>query len=165
MKTPHSLGNWLNSALVSLTLLAFAALMLAFPVYRVAAANWPEPIVERVYADGRVRLRESGPIYGDDGVVRSRPFNAARVEFENGSSVLGYVIAIRVEGESPRKPPGDLVWRPRGGQCELALKSPARTVEWVSCDRISEISHPNTMHLLARARLAFSRAIPALAVY
>ena len=83
MKTPPSLDNWLSSALVSLTLLAFASLMLALPLYRLAAANWPEPIVEQVFPDGRVTLRESMPLYGNDGMVRSRPLNAARIEFDD----------------------------------------------------------------------------------
>lgn len=160
MKTPPSLDNWLSSALVSLTLVAFAPLMLALPLYRLAAANWPEPIVEQVYPDGRVTLRESKPLYGNDGMVRSRPLNAARIEFDDRAHVLGYVVAIRAGDDAPRTPPGGTVWRPEGDDCELGFKLPGRVVEWVACNRVTEVSRPNRMHLAARARLAFSRALP-----
>jgi len=160
MNTPPSLDNRLSSTLVSLTLLAFAALMLAVPLYRVAAAKWPESIVEQVYPDGRVSLRESLPLYGNDGAVRSRPLNAARVEFADRAFVLGYVVAIRTGQDVPRTPPGGTVWRPDGDDCELGFRVPGQVVEWVSCSRVTEVSRPNTMHLIARARLAFSRAIP-----
>lgn len=165
MKTPPSLDNWLSSALVSLTLLVFASLLLALPLYRVAAANWPEPIVEQVYPDGRVTLRESTPLYGNDGMVRSRPLNAARIEFDDRAYVLGYVVAIRVGDDVPRTPPGGTVWRPEPDDCELGFKAPGRVVEWVACNRVSEVSRPNRMHLVARARLAFSRALPGIAVF
>ena len=163
MKTPPSLDNWLSSALVSLTLIAFASLMLALPLYRLAAAKWPEPIVEQVYPDGRVNLRESLPVFGDDGVVRSRPLNAARIEFDDRTHVLGYVVAIRAGDEAPRNPPGGNVWHPDSDGCEVGFKTPDRVVEWVACSRVTEVSRPNRMHLIARARLAFARAIPRLA--
>src|SRR6056297_471199 len=102
MKTPLSPGALLNSALVSLTLMLFASLMLLLPMYRVAAAHWPPPIVEQVYPDGRVTLRESLPPFGDDGIVRSRPLNAARVEFGNGAHALGYLVALRVGDDEAR---------------------------------------------------------------
>lgn len=156
MKTPPSL----SSALVSLTLLAIAALMLALPLYRVAAVKWPEPIVEQVYPDGRVTLRESLPLYGDDGVVRSRPLNAARIEFADRAYLLGYVVAIRNGDAAAGSPPDGTVWRPGGEDCELGFKSPGRAVEWMPCSRVTEVSLPNRMHLLARARLAFSRGLP-----
>lgn len=165
METPPSPDSWLYSALVSLTLLAFAALMLALPLYRVAVAKWPEPIVEQVYPDGRVSLRESLPRFGDDGVVRSRPLNAARIEFDDRAYVLGYVVAIRAGDDTPRTPPTGVVWRPESDDCELAFKAPGRVVEWVACDRVMEVSRPNRMHMVARARLAFSRAIPGVAVH
>jgi len=160
MKTPPSLGNLFNSALVSLTLIAFAALMLVVPLYRIAAAYWPEPIVEQVYPDGHVSLRESLPMIGDDGAVRSRPLNAARIEFKSGSYLLGYVVTIRTAEGELGGPPTGMVWRPGDRDCELALKAPGRDVEWVRCDRVQAISRPNRMHLLARARFAFSRALP-----
>jgi len=162
MKTPRSLEDWLNSALVSLTLLAFASLMLALPLYRVAAAKWPEPIVEQVYPDGRVSLRESLPLSGDDGVVRSRPLNAARIEFDDQARVLGYVVAIRSVEDALRTPPGGTVWRPGGEDCELGVKAPGRVIQWVACNRVTEVSRPNRMHFVARARLAFSRGLPGL---
>ena len=176
MKTPLSLENrleeppnnsarsafqrFLASALVSLTLLAFAALMLALPVYRLAAAEWPQAIVEQVYPDGRVSLRESMPLYGDDGVVRSRPLNAARIELDDRTHLLGYVVAVRTGEDAPRMPPTGTVWRPDSEDCELGFKAPGRIVEWVPCSRVKEVSRPNRMHLIARARLAFSRALP-----
>ena len=163
MKTPPSLENWLNSALVSLTLPVFASLMLALPLYRVAAAQWPEPIVEQVYPDGRVSLRESMPVYGDDGVVRSRPLNAARIQFDDQAYLLGYVVAVRIGDEAPRSPPTGTVWRPDGSDCELGFKTPGQAVEWVACQRVTEVSRPNRMHFLARARLAFTRALPGIA--
>lgn len=163
MKTPPSLENWLNSALVSLTLLVFASLMLALPLYRVAAAQWPEPIVEQVYPDGRVSLRESMPVYGDDGVVRSRPLNAARIQFDDQGYLLGYVVAVRTGDEAPRSPPTGTVWRPDGSDCELGFRTPGQVVEWVACRRVTEVSRPNRMHFLARARLAFTRALPGIA--
>lgn len=165
MKTPPSLANWLDSALVSLTLLVFASLMLALPLYRVAAAKWPAPIVEQVYPDGRVSLRESLPRYGGDGVVRSRPLNASRIEFDDQAYVLGYVVSIRVGEKAPDTPPGGTVWRPDGKDCELGFKMPGQVVEWVACNRVTEVSRPNRMHLAARARLAFSRALPGIAAY
>ena len=165
MKTPPSLKNWLNSALVSLTLVVFASLMLALPLYRVAAAKWPEPIVEQFYPDGHVSLRESLPQYGDEGVVRSRPLNAARIEFDDRTYVLGYVVAIRAGDAAPRSPPGGTVWRPDGEDCELGVKAPGRVVEWVACNRVSEVSRPNRMHFAARARLAFSRALSAVTMH
>jgi len=162
MKTPPSLENWLNATVVSLTLLLFASLMLALPLYRVAAAEWPESIVEQVYPDGRVSLRESLPLYGDDSVVRSRPLNAARIEFDDRPYMLGYVVAIRAGDDAPRSPPAGTVWRPDGENCELAVKTPGRVVEWVECNRVTEVSRPNRMHFAARARLAFSRGLPGL---
>lgn len=163
MKTPPSLDDFLNSALVSLTLLAFAALMLALPLYRLAAVKWPQPIVEQVYPDGRVSLRESVPQFGDDGVVRSRPLNAARVEYADGSHALGYVVAIRDGAEgAPRRPPSGMVWKPPGNDCELALERPGATADWIACGEVTEISSPNRMHPGARIRLAFSRALPGL---
>lgn len=165
MKTPPSLDDFLNSALVSLTLLAFASLMLALPVYRLAAAKWPQSIVEQVYPDGRVNLRESMPKFGDDGVVRSRPLNAARVESADGSHLLGYVVAIRNAGDdTPRRPPSGTVWKPPSLDCELALKRPGHLADWISCAEVTEISSPNRMHTGARIRLAFSRALPGLIV-
>ena len=158
MKTPPSLENWLRSLLVSLTLLAFAAVMLTLPLYRVAAAEWPEPIVEQVYPDGRVSLRESMPPYGDDGVVRSRPLNAARIEFDDRAYVLGYVVAVRTGEDSPRTPPTGTVWRPDSEACEVGFKVPGQVARWVACDHVTEVSRPNRMHLIARIRLAFTRA-------
>lgn len=139
--------------------------MLAAPLYRIAAAHWPEPIVEQVYPDGHLNLRESLPTFGDDAVVRSRPLNAARIEFESGEYVLGYVVAIRAGEGASRKPPEAMVWRPGGKACELAFKAPGQAVEWVSCKRVSEISQPNRMHLAARIKLAFSRALPGVPVH
>lgn len=164
MKTPPSLENWLNAVVVSLTLLLFASLMLALPLYRVAAAEWPESIVEQVYPDGRVSLRESLPLYGDDSVVRSRPLNAARIEFVDQAFVLAYVVAIRTDDEAPRSPPAGTVWHPDGENCELAVKAPGRNVEWVACQRVTEVSRPNRMHFVARARHAFSRGLSGLAM-
>lgn len=163
MKTPPSLDDFLNSALVSLTLLAFASLMLTLPVYRLAAAKWPESIVEQVYPDGRINLRESMPKFGDDGVVRSRPLNAARVEYADGSHVLGYVVAIRDAGDdTPRRPPSGTVWIPPNLDCELALKKPGQIADWIPCAEVIEISSPNRMHPGARLRQALSRALPDL---
>lgn len=139
--------------------------MLAVPLYRIAAAYWPEPIVEQVYPDGHLNLRESLPTFGDDAVVRSRPLNAARIEFENGEYVLGYLVALRVDEGASRKPPDGMVWRPDDKACELAFKAPAQPVEWVPCKRVMQVSQPNRMHLIARVRFAFSRGIPGLTVY
>lgn len=164
MKTPPSLDNWLNSALVSLTLPTIAALMLALPLYRVAAAKWPKTIVEQVYPDGRVSLRESLPRFGDDGVVRSRPLTAARIEFDDRTHVLGYVVAIRAGDDALRTPPSGTVWRPANEDCELGFRTPEQGVQWVSCVRVTEVSRPNRMELIARTRLAFSRAIPGLSM-
>ncbi|MEX2499119.1 MAG: hypothetical protein WD397_09635 [Wenzhouxiangellaceae bacterium] len=161
MKTPPSLGEFVSSALVSLTLLVFAALMLSVPLYRIAAAQWPRPIVEQVYPDGRVHLRESAPALGDHGVVRSHPLNAARIEYADGSHVLGYVVSIRTSQSAPGHPPTGTVWNPAERRdCELALKRPGEAAEWVACAEVVEISKPNRMHLGARIRLAFARALP-----
>jgi len=145
-------------------LILFAALMLAVPMYRIAAAYWPQPIVEQVYPDGRVTLRESLPVFADDGIVRSRPLNASRIEFEDGAIKLGYVVAIRAGEAAPRDPPNGKVWIPAGDQCELAFKGPTEIVDWLPCGRVVEVSRPNHMHLFARIRLAFSRALPGISM-
>lgn len=162
MKTPPGLDKFLSSALVSLTLLGFAALMLVFPLYRLAIVHWPEPINEHVYPDGRVRLHESVPAFGDDGIVRSRPRNAARIEYTDGTRMLGYVVAVRPPGGKADPPPAGTVWQPITRQCELALMRPGGHVEWVPCARVVEVSKPNRMHPGTRARLAFARALPGL---
>jgi len=91
--------------------------MLILPMYRIAAAHWPQPIVEQVYPEGRVALRESLPLRGDDSVVRSRPLNAARIEFRDGTFTLGYLVAIRAGEDEARSPPTGMVWRPADGSC------------------------------------------------
>jgi len=163
MNFPPLLAKSLSATLVSLTLLAFALLMLALPLYRIATPEWPDPIVEQIDPDGQVSLRESVSIHGGDGTVRSRPFNATRIEFEDGAYLLGYVVAIRAgDGPVSASPPG-AIWRPEHHDCELAFKVPGRTVEWIACNRVTEFSRPNRMHLHARIRLALSRALPDMA--
>lgn len=134
-------------------------------MYRIAAAHWPQPIVEQVYPDGRVTLRESLPVPGDEGMVRSRPLNAARIELRDGTLVLGYLVGLRAGDEESRNPPSGTVWRPADEDCELGFKTADRTLEWISCSAVMEVSRPNRMHLIALARLAFSRAVPGLAGY
>jgi len=133
--------------------------MLLLPMYRVAAAHWPPPIFEQVYPDGRVTLRESLPPFGDDGIVRSRPLNAARLEFGNGAYALGYLVALRVGDDKARNPPTGMVWRPPAENCELGFNATGLAVDWVPCSDVTQIYRPNRMHLIARARLAFFRVL------
>jgi len=162
MKTPPGLTAILRSWLVSLTLLAFAALMLLLPLYRLAVVHWPEPIVEHVYPDGTVGLHESVPAIGDDGVERSRPLTAARVQFSDGRRVLGYVVSVRNQRGEIEQPPSGTAWQPAMRECELALARPGSQLAWESCSEIVEVSKPNRMRLITRARLAAARAFPGL---
>lgn len=159
MKTPPGLGVFVNSALVSLTLVLIASLMLALPAYRLLIPQWPGPIVEQVFPDGRVRLLEPDSVHGVDAIVRSRPLNAARIERTDGESMLGYIVSIRGEGMSSRVPPPVAVWRPPSRECEVAVQRPGAAVEWISCGRIVEVSRPNRMRPMARLRFAFERAL------
>ena len=162
MKTPPSLAALVRPLLVSLTLVAFAALMLLLPLYRLVAVHWPEPIAERIYPDGAVKLQEAGPAIGDDGVERSRPLTAARVEFADGRVALGYVVSVRNERGEIKPPPTGTAWQPAERACELALMRPPEPAVWESCPDIIEVSKPNRMALTTRARLAAARAFPGL---
>lgn len=162
MKTPPGLAALLNPLLVSLTLIAFAALMLLLPLYRLVAVHWPEPIVERVYPDGTVTLQEAEPAIGDDGIERSRPISAARVELADGRVTLGYVVSVRNQRGGTEPPPSGTAWQPAARACELALMRPGEPAVWKSCRDIVEVSRPNRMRLATRARLAIARTFPDL---
>lgn len=162
MKTPPGLEVVLSSVLVSLTFLAFAALMLVLPLYRLAVVHWPEPIIEHVYPDGETGLHESVPAIGDNGVERSRPLTAARIQFADGNRVLGYVVSVRNAGGAIEQPPSGTAWQPVTRECELALIQPGAPVAWRACAEIVEVSKPNRMRLVTRARLAVARAFPGL---
>ena len=160
--TPPSVKALLSPLIVSLTLIAFAALMLLLPLYRLVVVHWPEPIVEFVYPDGAVKLHESAPSIGDAGVERSRPLTAARVEFADGRVLLGYVLSLRNERGEIEPPPTGTAWQPTAPRCALALMQPGKSVSWKSCPDIVEVSKPNRMALTTRARLAVARAFPGL---
>jgi len=162
MDTPPVFDTLIKTTLVSLTLTAFAALMLLLPLVRLVAVHWPEPIAERVYPDGTVALREAVLSIGDEGVERSRPLTAARVEFADGRVKLGYVVSVRNERGQIEPPPTGTAWQPTERACELALMRPAEPAVWEPCPDIVEVSRPNRMRLTTRARLAVARAFPDL---
>lgn len=160
METPPSLNQVARAAVVSPTLLAFAALMLLLPFYRLVVPYWPEPIVEQLLPDGRVLLRGAGETFRGGGVVRSRPAHAARIEFADGRASLAYVVAVRRPGSPATAPPDGMVWRPGDADCEIATRPPIGEATWVPCRSVDEVSKPNRMHLAARARLALQRSLP-----
>jgi hypothetical protein len=152
------------SGLVSLTLLAFAALILLLPLYRLAAAQWPAPVDEFLLADGRTLLVDAGVRYRGDGVKRSRPLNAARIRFADGRSELAYVVAMKIDGTA-RPPLEGVVWSPAAGQCELALAGFGEPpVRWLPCGEIAQVVKPNRMTSSARLRLALDSYLPGLSL-
>lgn len=164
METPPSLGYRATSALVSLTLMAFAALMLLLPLYRLAAAQWPAPVDEFLLPDGRTLLLDADVRYRGDGIRRSRPVNAARVRFADGGVALGYVVALKQDGRTDA-PPDGIVWSPASPDCELALKPPGeRRVAWLDCGEVAEVAKPNRMSHSARLRLALQPFLPGVPI-
>ena len=160
METPPSLKQVARAAVVSPTLLAFAALMLLVPLYRLVVPYWPEPIVEHLLPDGRVLLRGAGDAFRGGGVVRSRPLHAARIDFADGRSSLAYVVAVRRSGAPATAPPDGVVWEPDGDDCEIATRAPGGKTEWVACSAVARVSQPNRMRPAARARLALQQSLP-----
>ena len=132
------------------------------PLYRLVVVHWPERIVEYVYPDGGMALHESRAVINDDGVARSRPLTAARIEFVDGRRMLGYVVSVRNRHGAIEQPPPGTAWQPTGRGCQLALMPPGEPVTWAPCVDIVEVSKPNRMALTTRARLAVARAFPAL---
>lgn len=160
METPPSLNQVVRAAVVSPTLLAFAALMLLLPLYRLVLPYWPEPIVEHLLPDGRVLLRGASETFRAGGVIRSRPVHAARIEFADGRTSLAYVVAVRRNGAPATAPPAGVVWQPDGDDCEIATRPPNGEAKWMPCSTVVEVSKPNRMHLAARARLALQQSLP-----
>jgi len=169
MKTPPSPGLRLSAVLVSPTLIIIALAMLFLPLNRLVAPRWPSPIVEYVYPDGSIELDDARITRNDDGAPRSRPLDAARVALADGRSLLGYVVGLRPDGGRATTLPAGTAWRPgdfaRSPDCLLGFRVPLKPVQWLRCDEALEVSKPNRLHLLSRARLAIERGVPALAVW
>lgn len=144
--------------------MAFAALMLLLPLYRLAASHWPPPVDEFLLPDGRTLLRDAGVRYRGDGIRRSRPVNAARVRFADGDVALGYVVALKRDGRAGAPAEG-IVWAPASPDCELALMRPReRRVARLNCDEVVEVAKPNRMSPWARLRLALQPFLPGLSI-
>lgn len=141
--------------------------MLALPLYRLAVLHWPATITEWVYPDGRIEFSDDHRARNDEGVARSQPLHAARIQLRDGSSRLGYAVALRFAGGATIVPPHGTAWTPERfveqSGCELGIKLPARATEWLACARVEEVVQPNRMNLPARARLALEHAVPWLA--
>jgi hypothetical protein len=138
--------------------------MLVLPLYRLVAAGWPPAVEEYLLPDGRTLLLDAGTRYRGDGVARSRPANAARVQYGDGRVEFAYVVALTRNGRAQPLPQG-VVWSPSGSDCELALKpGSGRRVVWLDCEQVAEIAKPNRMSPSARARLALQPFLPRMSI-
>ncbi|MDT8409877.1 MAG: hypothetical protein RQ741_09795 [Wenzhouxiangellaceae bacterium] len=132
--------------------------MLLIPMHRLVTPMWSEPIVERIFPDGRVELAFADHGVNDAGSVRSIPLTAARIELDRGRQLVAYVTAIRLESGRLESPPQGLIWRPPAEDCQLAISSSSGDTEWLECRSVEQVVLWNRLNLLQRARLSAAPA-------
>lgn len=142
-----------KAIIVSLTLLPIAALVALTPSLKLLPVYWPESIVEHIYPDGSIRLTSSGKRLHDDGVVRSRPLEVARIHWKDGSVQLGYLLSASGPGMDEERGVAADYWQPESS-CEFSWKSGDGRIHSASCDQLHAVVRPNRMH--ARQRLALA---------
>jgi len=161
MKSSASLRDFIVSALVSPTWLAFASLILVLPMHRLVVPHWPAPIFEFLLPDGGVVLDDDRDrAVSAGGMLRSRPLNAARIHYLDGRFDHGYVVAVRIGDAPPERPPEGMVWQPEGPTCEVGMRIPPDALVWQPCAAIAEVSNPNRMRFGAKLRLAVQQSVP-----
>jgi len=133
--------------------------MLLVPVVRLVIPHWPQPIVERIFPDGEIRLAHANRPFHDDSVQRALPLSAARVEFSSGDWMLGYVTAIRFDGDDVLAPPGRGIWRPAADGCELALAGSTGSTRWKSCADVVQVLLPNQLSFLQQFKVSRERLL------
>ncbi|MCA1779641.1 MAG: hypothetical protein LC637_09725 [Xanthomonadaceae bacterium] len=129
------------------------------PAIRMVVPHWPQPIVERIFPDGTIQLAHPNRPFRDDSVPRSLPLSAARVEFSDGHWMLGYVTAIRFNGDTVLAPPGRRVWRPVVADCELAIASATGATHWSSCADVVQVLLPNQLSVLQSFKVSRERLL------
>lgn len=161
MKTPPSLRDFIVSSLVSPTWLVIALLILMLPMHRLVTPYWPAPVFEFLLPDGGVVLDDDRQrVASAGGILRSRPLNAARIQYLNGRFEHAYVVAIRAGDAPPESPPDGMVWQPEGAACEIGMRTPPDSLVWRPCAEIVEVSRPNRMRFSAKLRLALQQSMP-----
>ncbi len=149
MNVPLDFKRFLKALTVQVTLLPIVALVVAIPSLKFIPVYWPKSIVEHIYPDGSIRLVSSGDVLRDDAVARSRPLQAARIQRNNGTEMLGYVLTRTDHGAVGEVPVAGSLWRP-SNDCEFSWKSPADVVSRESCAEIDLVVRPNRMPLVDR---------------
>lgn len=149
----------MKTLVVSLIFLPLAVIVLSIPLHRLVVPLWPGTVIERLNAESRPVLEPWGAV-DDPTAVRSRPRSAAVVDRVGGPPVLGYVVGLRNSEGEFEPPPGDGFWWPAAvvPGCSLGV-SVQRVVDWLPCQDIERVHHPNRLTSIARFRVALDRLL------
>lgn len=147
----------LKSLVVSLIFLPLALLILALPMVRLVVPVWPQPVEERLDAEGRPVLSlvdSERPAAGS----RARPVSAAVLDRVEGGYTIGYVVGLRDDAGASLAPPAAALWWPELelADCTLGI-TVERALDWQACGAFLRIHHPNRMTTLARLKVALDR--------
>lgn len=151
----------MKTLVVSLIFLPLAVIVLSLPLHRLVLPLWPGTVTERLDAENRPVLEPSGAVE-DPTAVRSRPRSAAVVDRIDAPPVLGYVVGLRNAEGGFEPPPSDGFWWPAAvvPGCSLGV-SVQRLVDWLPCEEVERVHHPNRLTSIARLRVAVDRLLGA----
>ena len=151
----------MKTLVVSLIFLPLAVIVLSLPLHRLVLPLLPGAVIERLDAENRTVLEPVEKV-DDSTAVRSRPRSAAVVDRVDGPPVLGYVVGLRDADGGFEPPPSDGFWWPAAvvPGCSLGV-SVQRVVDWLPCERLERVHHPNRLTSIARFRVALDRLLGA----